>query len=474
MLTQFLSAPATPRVPYLCVALVIVLTALATIPLQPASGKVNGVQTRQLISAVPPQASSFYGALERLQGAREVGPLRPSTMRLFAGDTTIALLAFLREDDHRSVSPSVTALRVATGPRFISNSAAPFIPPTISLTIPTNNATFIAGSTITVSATALDSDGTVSKVEFFQGAVKLGEDTTTPYSYDWTNVAAGDYVLTARATDNAGELTTSAAINISVLAQVKQSVGWSSISNGLDLGGGSVRKTSTGDWDFSANSLQTILPGDGYFESTAANYNQSINLGGSDGSGRAVVIGSGGWVGIYENNQLVAATSSNPPVPIISAHAAGDRYRIEITNSILRYIRYRSSAREVMFTSASALPGYPLSAGLGMSPQNAEWQKTALAQLTRKVTWSSITNGISLGNGSVKKTSTGVWDFSANAAQTHFAATVTLNLRRRCTTNPSTWAVQMVRLAHWWLAAVVGPPYTKTVRKWLTLLRSET
>jgi hypothetical protein len=92
-----------------------------------------------------------------------------------------------------------------------------------------------------VGAVALDSDGTVSKVEFFQGALKLGEDTTVPYSYDWNNVAAGDYVLTARATDNAGEITTSAAINISVLPQVKQYVGWSSISNGIDLGSGSVR-----------------------------------------------------------------------------------------------------------------------------------------------------------------------------------------------------------------------------------------
>jgi len=344
MSTQIFSARPMPRVVYLCVALVIVLTALA-------------------------------------------------------------------------VTHSATGLRT-TAASSHSYEAAPFLPPTISLTSPSNNANFIAGSTITLSANALDSDGTVSKVEFFQGSVKLGEDNIAPYSYDWTNVAAGDYVLTARATDNAGEITTSAAINISVLAQVKQYVGWSSITNGIDLGNGSVRKTSTGAWDFYSGSLQTLLPGDGYFESTAANYNQSINLAGSDGAGRAVVIGSGGWVGIYENNVLVAATSSNPPVPIISAHAAGDRYRIEITNSILRYVRYRTGSREVMFTSTAALPAYPMSVGLGMSPQNAEWQKTVLAQLTRKVTWSSIANGISLGNGSVRKTSTGAWDFSATAAQT--------------------------------------------------------
>lgn len=296
-------------------------------------------------------------------------------------------------------------------------SAPVFSPPTVSLTSPANNANFIGGATITLTATAADSDGTVSKVEFFQGAVKLGEDTTAPYSYDWTNVTGGDYVLTAKATDNASEVTTSAAINISVLRQVKQYVGWSSITNGTDLGNGSVRKTSAGAWDFSANSLQTLLPGDGYFESTAANFNQSIALNGANGVQRALVIGSGGWAGIYENGVEVAGTYGHIPSETITPHASGDRYRIEITNSILRYIRYRAGAREVMFTSAAALPGYPISGGLGMSPQNAEWQKSVLAQLTRKANWSSILNGIDLGNGSVRKTGGGASTFSATAVQ---------------------------------------------------------
>jgi YD repeat-containing protein len=205
---------------------------------------------------------------------------------------------------------------------------------------------------------------------------------------------------------------------MSVLAQVKQYVGWSSITNGTDLGNGSVRKTSTGAWDFTANALQTLLPGDGYFESTAANFNQSIGVNGANGQGRAIVIGSGGWAGIYENNVEVAGTYGHIPSETITPHAAGDRYRIEITNSVLRYIRYRGAVREVMFQSAAPLPAYPMTASLGMSPQNAEWQKTVLAQLTRKATWSSIANGIDLGDGSVRKTSTGTWDFSAVAAQT--------------------------------------------------------
>ena len=62
-----------------------------------------------------------------------------------------------------------------------------------------------------LAATASDPDGTVSKVEFFNGATKLGEDTTAPYSFTWNSVTAGNYTLTARATDNQGATTTSTA-----------------------------------------------------------------------------------------------------------------------------------------------------------------------------------------------------------------------------------------------------------------------
>jgi regulation of enolase protein 1 (concanavalin A-like superfamily)/phosphatidylethanolamine-binding protein (PEBP) family uncharacterized protein len=89
-------------------------------------------------------------------------------------------------------------------------------PPTVSLTAPNNGATFTAPANITVSANAGDTDGTVSRVDFFQGSTLIGTDTTSPYSITWSNVPAGTYSLTARATDNGGTTTTSAARSITV------------------------------------------------------------------------------------------------------------------------------------------------------------------------------------------------------------------------------------------------------------------
>jgi endoglucanase len=90
--------------------------------------------------------------------------------------------------------------------------------PTVSITSPANAATFATGASITIQATASDSDGTVSKVEFFRGTTKLGEDTSNPYQFIVTSAAAGSYSLTAKATDNNGASTTSSVVTVTVSA----------------------------------------------------------------------------------------------------------------------------------------------------------------------------------------------------------------------------------------------------------------
>lgn len=89
-------------------------------------------------------------------------------------------------------------------------------PPTVSLSAPANNATYPIGSNIALTATAADSDGTIARVEFYQGGTKLGEDLTAPYAFAWNVVPAGAYTITAIARDVAGNATLSAPINVIV------------------------------------------------------------------------------------------------------------------------------------------------------------------------------------------------------------------------------------------------------------------
>lgn len=87
-------------------------------------------------------------------------------------------------------------------------------PPTVSITSPVTNAFFQAPATVNLTASAADSDGTISKVEFFNGATLIGTALTSPYTVAWTNVAAGTYSVTAKATDNNGTEKTSTAITV--------------------------------------------------------------------------------------------------------------------------------------------------------------------------------------------------------------------------------------------------------------------
>jgi hypothetical protein len=88
--------------------------------------------------------------------------------------------------------------------------------PTVSITSPANAASYLAPATITITANAVDANGTVSMVEFYNGTTLLGTDNTAPYSFDWTNVPAGSYSIKAKATDNSSLVTTSAPVNITV------------------------------------------------------------------------------------------------------------------------------------------------------------------------------------------------------------------------------------------------------------------
>jgi len=92
--------------------------------------------------------------------------------------------------------------------------------PECSITSPVNGATFTALDNITIDAVATDTDGSISKVEFYQGTTKLGEDLTSPYSFIWNSVPAGFYNLTVKAIDNRFTETISAVVPVTVNAIV--------------------------------------------------------------------------------------------------------------------------------------------------------------------------------------------------------------------------------------------------------------
>lgn len=89
--------------------------------------------------------------------------------------------------------------------------------PTVTLAAPTLSQSE-APASLSLKATAADSDGTIAKVEFFDGTTLLGVGVLQAGSYELTlpQTAGKTFNLTAKATDDKGESTSSAAQSVTL------------------------------------------------------------------------------------------------------------------------------------------------------------------------------------------------------------------------------------------------------------------
>lgn len=104
----------------------------------------------------------------------------------------------------------------------VTTAQMPNVAPTVVLTAPAAGSTFTLPHNLTLSATAADSDGTVTRVEFFDGPVSLGAVTApsvppATFTLPATFGSAGMHTLTARAIDNRNATTDSAPVPVRLL-----------------------------------------------------------------------------------------------------------------------------------------------------------------------------------------------------------------------------------------------------------------
>ncbi|GAA2392404.1 glycoside hydrolase family 6 protein [Dactylosporangium salmoneum] len=147
----------------------------------------------------------FYNG-STLLGTATTAPYTFSWSGVAAGSYSLTAKAY----DNAGLSTASTAVPI-TVTAGGGNGA-----PSVALTSPTAGSSFTAPATIALAATASDSDGTVTKVDFYNGTTLLGTDTTAPYTFSWTNVAAGTYTLSAKATDNSGNTTSTSGTTVTV------------------------------------------------------------------------------------------------------------------------------------------------------------------------------------------------------------------------------------------------------------------
>jgi hypothetical protein len=92
--------------------------------------------------------------------------------------------------------------------------------PGVFVVDPPANATFSAPATIPVVATAFLPNATITRVDFLVNGQVVGQDTTAPYTLDWSNVSSGTYTLVARATDSGGGVLLSDPVPVNVNIEI--------------------------------------------------------------------------------------------------------------------------------------------------------------------------------------------------------------------------------------------------------------
>jgi len=108
------------------------------------------------------------------------------------------------------------------------------VQPTVAITNPASSAVFAAPASITIRATASESGGTVTNVQFLVGANILTNETAAPFSATTNNLATGSYTFSAVASDNNG-LTATNTATINVVTPVTVSLANSTMIPGTNF-----------------------------------------------------------------------------------------------------------------------------------------------------------------------------------------------------------------------------------------------
>jgi chitinase len=224
------------------------------------------------ISASASDADGQINKVEFLLNGNKIGedltsPYTFTTAALTAGNYTITAKA---TDNNGATTTSSTVNIVINQP--VVNQA-----PTVNVTSPSNNASFASGSAVTISASASDTDGQISKVEFLLNGNKIGEDLTSPYTFTTAALTAGNYTITAKATDNNGATTTSSTVNIVINQPVVNqapTVNVTSPSNNASFASGSAVtiSASASDADGQISKVEFLLNGNKIGEDLTSPY----------------------------------------------------------------------------------------------------------------------------------------------------------------------------------------------------------
>ncbi len=173
----------------------------------PTDGAVLAVGAGVVLAAVAADADQGIARVEFWSGDTKLGEKTTAPYEWLLNSLAAGSYAFrARAIDQAGAVAESPVVRVRVN-----------APPTVTLTAPVGGTRLTAPATVTLEAAAADADGTIARVEFFRGTLRLGEVATAPYRWTVEGLAADGYAFHARAVDSDQAVTVSAAVNVTVV-----------------------------------------------------------------------------------------------------------------------------------------------------------------------------------------------------------------------------------------------------------------
>ncbi|MDW1846484.1 glycosyl hydrolase family 18 protein [Vibrio sp. Vb2110] len=151
--------------------------------------------------------------------------------------------------------------------------------PTVTLTSPSASASVTAGDVVNLAADAADTDGTVSKVEFFVDGVLVGQATSAPYAASWT-ATEGQHEFSTKAYDDAGAVSTASVVTLTVASaqpgNEAPTVDVALSATSIDLGGSVTLTANATDADGTVSKVDFYVAGVLAGTATAAPYTLDV------------------------------------------------------------------------------------------------------------------------------------------------------------------------------------------------------
>jgi|GEM_PF-3859861 len=196
----------------------------------------------------------------------------------------------------------------ATLTRVVSANQAP------AATLVSDKTSYAPGNNIVLTATATDADGTVAKVDFYNGTTLLGTDAATPYTFTFSAAASGSYTFRAIATDNQGTASAPVSLARTVSANTAPTIGLTSDKPSYTAGNDIILTASAADTDGTVAKVEFYIGTTRLATDITAPYTYTLAGAGA---------GSQSYNAVVTDNMGAATTSATVTVTVTGTTGTG-------------------------------------------------------------------------------------------------------------------------------------------------------